>query len=151
MKIPYLRPLERDIIRNYPESKLAKRIRDSYEAAKSRRQCSEDIDKALYTKEIVDFIKNAIHYLEGWKSLKKTPPNEKVEVLFSDGNIGTANPTYCPFYFETMDGDEKKSWGWRNTPVFYEDGLERWDGGWAIEIEFKDISREREIVKWRRL
>ena len=68
-----------------------------------------------------------------WRGLEDTPPDEMVEVIDRDGNTGIGQPTYYPFEVVKKEGDERKQWGWRGTPVFYEDGKSKWDGGWMIQ------------------
>lgn len=67
-----------------------------------------------------------------WRSLDEIPPDEFVEVIDKDGHIAVAQPTYYPFEMTKQTGDETKMWGWRGTPMFYQDGQSRWDGGWMI-------------------
>ena len=85
--------------------------------------------------------------------LNNPPSKDKiVEVMDENGNVSTAYPTYYPFYIEHKEGDERKPWGWRGTPVFYENGVEKWDGGWNIVPDkgFKSNINGR-IIKWREL
>lgn len=86
---------------------------------------------------------------EEWNNLEKTPPNEFVEVKDADGNVAFAQPTYCPFEVVRKEGDEKKEWGWRGTPVFYEDRIERWDGGWMISIGMNNLNKFGSVIGWR--
>ena len=84
----------------------------------------------------------------GWSTLDEMPPDERVEVIDINGNKAFANPTYYPFEIVKKQGDEKKQWGWRGTPVFYEDGKSRWDGGWLIECVGL-TSNVGTIIGWR--
>ena len=85
----------------------------------------------------------------GWYGIDKIPPDEMVEVIDINGNTAFANPTYFPFEVVKMEGDEKKQWGWRGTPVFYEDGQSKWDGGWMIASEDLSSKVTGNIIGWR--
>ena len=85
----------------------------------------------------------------GWSTLDEMPPDEIVEVIDINGNKAFANPTYYPFEIVKKQGDEKKQLGWRGTPVFYEDGKSRWDGGWLIECVGLTSKVTGQIVGWR--
>ena len=86
-----------------------------------------------------------------WLTLDNVPPNELVEVRDAKGNIAIAEPCYYPFEIVKQAGDEKKSWGWRGTPVFFEDGKERWDGSWLVMAEGLSLPNIETIVEWRPL
>ena len=85
----------------------------------------------------------------GWSTLDEIPPDERVEVIDINGNKAFAIPTYYPFEIVKKEGDEKKLWGWRGTPVFYEDCKSRWDGGWLIECVGLTSKVTGQIVGWR--
>ncbi len=85
----------------------------------------------------------------GFNSLESIPPNEFVEVIDADGNTAYAQPTYYRFEVVKMAGDERKQWGWRGTPVFYPDGVERWDGGWMIDAGGMRLREIGKIIAWR--
>lgn len=86
----------------------------------------------------------------GWNGLDVIPPDEVVDVIDENGIIGMAQPTYYPFELIKKDGDERKPWGLRATPVFYDDGISRWDGGWLIYATMSDINRIGVVVGWRK-
>ena len=48
-----------------------------------------------------------------------------------------------------LEGDERKQWGWRGTPVFYGNGVEKWDGGWMVLCEGLSSKIDSDIVRWR--
>lgn len=83
-----------------------------------------------------------------WNNLDVIPPNATLEVCDALGNIAIAQPTYYPFKMVKKEGDEKKMWGWRGTPVFNENNQEEWDGGWMINIGM-DMNKIGTVVKWR--
>lgn len=86
----------------------------------------------------------------GWNGLDIIPPDEFVEVIDGDGNIGIAQPTYYPFEIVKMEGDERKPWGLRGTPVFYSDGISKWDGGWLIYATLSDVNKIGQVMGWRK-
>ena len=89
---------------------------------------------------------------EGWNDLVVVPPDEILEVIDENGNIGLAQPCYYPFEVVKLIGDERKGWGWRGTPIFYTDGKPRWDGSWMIAGNlFDNTERLSNIVGWRKL
>jgi len=89
-----------------------------------------------------------IFFVSGWHTLYFIPPNKKLQVMDSNGNLGFAYPTYYPFELKKFEGDNKKQYGWRATPVFYGNGIEKWDGGWMILSN--TLNNEiGVIVKWR--
>lgn len=77
MKKPYLNHIHREELKGRHRSPMGQRVVKRYEEAKALKLLGNEIDKALMVKEVVDFLRNTIHFFEGWKSLKKTPPNEK--------------------------------------------------------------------------
>lgn len=89
-----------------------------------------------------------------WNSLDILPPDKMLEVKDKNGRIAFAQPTYYPFEVVKMPGDELKQWGWRGTPVFHEDNIPKWDGGWMIQpndgltLNFDTVLFWRE-VNWR--
>jgi hypothetical protein len=87
--------------------------------------------------------------VSGWHTLDLTPPNKRVQVKDINGNIAWADPTYYPFEVKKLEGDERKQWGWRGTPVFYGNGIEKWDGGWMILCEGLSSKIDSDIVRWR--
>ena len=87
--------------------------------------------------------------VSGWHTLDLIPPNKRVQVKDSNGNVAFADPTYCPFEVKKLEGDERKQWGWRGTPVFYSNGIEKWDGGWMILCEGLNSNIDSDIVRWR--
>ena len=95
---------------------------------------------------------------EGWNSLEDIPEaieqnsgSEKyLEVIDADGNTAFAFPTYYPFKSEKKPGDEHKTYGWRSTPVFYEDGKAHWDGGWMINVGM-EIDKIGQIIGWKEI
>lgn len=89
---------------------------------------------------------------KGWNNLEKIPPNKLVEVMDEHKNIRYAYPTYYPFELIKKPGDEKKMWGWRATPVFYEDGQSKWDGGWMIKSNLSEEPIKIGTIKyWREI
>ena len=87
----------------------------------------------------------------GWNGLDVIPPDEIVDVIDKDGNINIGQPTYYPFRLEKKNSDERKPWGFRATPVFYEDGVCRWDGGWLIYGNLTTLTRDfGTVVGWRK-
>ena len=86
---------------------------------------------------------------EGWNPLSTTPPDKLVEVIDTDGNTAFAQPTYFPFEVVKKPGDERKPWGWRGTPVFYEDEVSRWDGNWLVGMEGITCSNIGTIIGWK--
>ena len=87
----------------------------------------------------------------GWHTLEFTPPNQRVKVKDLNGNVAFAEPTYYPFEVKKNPGDENKPYGWRGTPVFYGNGIEKWDGGWMILCEGLTGKIDSDIVKWREI
>lgn len=88
---------------------------------------------------------------KGWNSISIIPKEELVEVIDADGNKATAIPTYFPFDVVKMQGDERKLWGWRGTPVFHENNESKWDGGWMIKAVGISIPKIGTIVGWRHI
>lgn len=78
------------------------------------------------------------------------PPDEEVEVIDNEGVIALATPTYYPFEVKKLKGDEYKQWGWRGTPIFYEDGIMKWDGGWMFNCSDLKMVNIGTILKWRK-
>ncbi len=64
-----------------------------------------------------------ILFVSGWHTLDLTPPNKRVQVKDVNGNIALAEPTYYPFYVKKLEGDDKKPYGWKGTPIFYGNGM----------------------------
>ena len=85
----------------------------------------------------------------GWHTIDLTPPNKRVQVKDVNGNIALADPTYFPFEVKKLEGDERKPWGWRGTAIFYGNGIEKWDGGWAILLEGLTRKIDSDVVRWR--
>lgn len=86
-----------------------------------------------------------------WLQLSSIPPDEFVEVMDVDGNMGVARPTYYPFDIDHKPGDENKPYGFRGTVVHHPNGEMTWDGGWIIHINLCESNRVGEVVKWRPL
>lgn len=86
---------------------------------------------------------------EKWNDLVIVPPDDIVEVIDENGNIGLAQPCYYPFEVVKLINDDKKMWGWRGTPIFYPDGKSRWDGSWAIYLNFSTLNKIGVITGWR--
>jgi hypothetical protein len=84
-----------------------------------------------------------------WFNIDQIPPDELVEVIDKDENTAFAIPTYYPFEVVKMDGDDRKAWGWRGTPVFYEDNKSKWDGGWMIQWVGFNPRIIGNIIGWR--
>lgn len=74
------------------------------------------------------------------------PPEQDLYVKDELGNIARAYPTYFPFIIEKLEGDERKPWGWRGTPVPCEN---HWDGGWMIVCENLSIPLSGKVKYWR--
>ena len=87
--------------------------------------------------------------VSGWHTLDLIPPNKRVQVKDLNGNVAFADPTYLPFEVKKLEGDERKQWGWRGTPVFYSNGIEKWDGGWMILCDGLNSNIDSDIVRWR--
>ena len=87
--------------------------------------------------------------ISGWHTLELTPPNKRVQVKDVNGNIALAYPTYYPFEVKKLEGDESKLYGFRGTPIFYGNGIEKWDGGWMILCEGLTSKIDSNIVRWR--
>jgi hypothetical protein len=85
----------------------------------------------------------------GWHNLDLIPPNKRVEVMDVNGNTAFADPTYYPFEVKHFAGDEKNPWGWRGTPVFYGNGIEKWDGGWMVVCDGLGSNIDSKIILWR--
>ena len=104
-------------------------------------------------KHIIKLLRLAKAYfillISGWHTLDLTPPNKRVQVKDMNGNIALAEPTYYPFEVKKYKGDERKQWGWRGTPAFYGNGIEKWDGGWMILCEGLSSKIDSDIVRWR--
>lgn len=98
-----------------------------------------------------NFLKPLLFYFKGWNRITKTPPNEKVQIIDASQNTAFAFPSYFPFEIKKLPGDEKKTWGWRGTPVFYEDGVERWDGNWMVLCEDMTIKIDSKIIGWKKI
>lgn len=104
-----------------------------------------------FIKHIIFIIKSySILYTSGWHTLYFTPPNQRVKVKDQHGSVGYAHPTYYPFEIKQLKGDENKQWGWRGTPIFYGNGIHKWDGGWLIECH-NLTSNIDTIIKWKKL
>ena len=84
----------------------------------------------------------------GWRGLDEMPSDAIVEVMDEEGRRAFAEPTYYPFEVVKKVGDEKKQWGWRGTPVFYEDGKSKWDGGWLVNVGM-EVSEIGTVKYWR--
>ena len=104
-------------------------------------------------KHIIKLLRLAKAYfillISGWHTLDLTPPNKRVQVKDINGNIALAEPTYYSFEVKKLEGDERKQWGWRGTPAFYGNGIEKWDGGWMILCEGLSSKIDSDIVRWR--
>lgn len=87
-------------------------------------------------------------WFTGWHTLDFQPPNELLIIMDDKGNLGHGQPTYYPFEVKKLKGDEHKPWGWRGTVVHYEDGIERWDGGWLI-FDALDTPVKGDVIKWK--
>lgn len=85
----------------------------------------------------------------GWHTLDLIPPNKRLRVKDINGNMAIAEPTYYPLEIKKLEGDERKQWGWRGTPVFYGNGIEKWDGGWMILCEGLGSKIDSDIVLWK--
>jgi hypothetical protein len=92
-----------------------------------------------------------IFFITGWNTLDLTPPNRRVMVKDMNGNIAFAYPTYYPFEIKKLDGDDRKPYGWRGTPIFYENNIEKWDGGWMILYKGLTSTINSEVKYWRNL
>jgi len=97
------------------------------------------------------YIKKYYRILCGWKTLKTIPPNERLYVMDINGCVGITYPTYYPFEVEKLENDEFKPFGFKGTPIFYEDGCERWDGGWMIECDLSNPNDIKKIVMWKKI
>lgn len=86
----------------------------------------------------------------GWNDLDVTPPDEYVDVIDENGIIGIAQPTYYPFELIKKEGDERKPWGLRATPVFYGDGISKWDGGWMVHRTMLNIGEFGHVIGWKK-
>lgn len=84
-----------------------------------------------------------------WNQIEVTPPELEVRVIDAEGNVATAIPTYYPFEVVKKPGDDSKPWGWRGTPVFHEDGVSRWDGGWLVMTEGLVAPKIGKIIAWK--
>ena len=87
---------------------------------------------------------------EKWNGLDETPPDKTVEVKDEQGNKAYAQPTYFPFDVVKMEGDERKPFGFRGTPVFHEDGESKWDGGWMINVGM-NVNKIGLVKLWREI
>lgn len=85
---------------------------------------------------------------EGWNNLDIIPPNKFVKVIDKDGRTALAKPGYFPFEVVKMEGDERNLWGWRGTPVFYGNGIEKWDGSWLVEVGM-EINVIGSVIGWK--
>ena len=64
-------------------------------------------------------------------SKARTDYNNGTNIEFDDFLIGWIG-WMASFNGRFFEGDERKEWGWRGTPVFYGNGIEKWDGGCYI-------------------
>jgi hypothetical protein len=92
-----------------------------------------------------------ILFVTGWHTIELTPPNKRLQVKDKNGNIAFAEPTYYPFEIKHFPGDENKLYGWRGTPVFFKDGVEKWDGGWMILCNKHLTNDVDDIMQWREI
>ena len=89
-------------------------------------------------------MKDSLQINSEWNPVSMIPPDELLEVLDDDGNIGIAQPTWYPFKF-VPDIDKcgrKISRASECEPY--------WDGGWMVECIGLD-SPVKNIVSWRKL
>jgi len=73
--------------------------------------------------------------MKKWNSIDIQPPDELLEVMDENGNIGEAMPTY--YGFDIVD----------SKVVFVN---KYWDGGWLIKLSISDHF-DSKIIKWRTL
>lgn len=85
-----------------------------------------------------------------WISIKEQwPPETELLVKDAQGNEAIATPTYYPFEVVKKSGDERKPYGWRGTLTPYEDGANKWDGGWMIDVSDDWTKEIGEITHWK--
>jgi len=99
-------------------------------------------------KKIKEYI---IFLFTGWRTINCIPPNMEVQVKDEYGNIALGVPTYYPFEVKHFKGDENKPYGWQGTPVFHGNGIEKWDGNWAIFGENLTNPIKGKIIKWKKI
>jgi hypothetical protein len=87
-----------------------------------------------------------------WISVKEQqPPNIEVRVKDEHGNESNAIPCYYPFEIVKLPGDERKPFGWRGTPLFFDNNEEKWDGSWMIDVTDDWTKEIGKITHWRLL
>ena len=72
---------------------------------------------------------------KGFSPITETPPDEEVIILYENGKIGKAFPTYYPFKF--VEGK-------------IVDCENHWDGGWMIDVGFKTHRDNGKIIGWKK-
>lgn len=92
-----------------------------------------------------------ILYTTGWHTLYFTPPDKKVMIRDTNGNVGYAIPCYYPFKVVRLPGDEKKPWGLRGTVEFYPDGNKCWDGSWLVIADGLNFKITGRIILWKEI